>query len=235
MKQVTRLFSFLIFSLLPISGFAANAQTCNDTVERRANIQLQVLYSPASGSCFLSISPFKNSTLVYRNYLMTDEGLLMVFNSFGDGEEMDNTAAREFYFFPRVQANPTHVWNDLDRRLEVTHTNGDVFYFDYDSADIFRLGRGQVFVAPEIRKENKGGVEILEYQGLVLDVGFTVGHSPSAVAAGAVAFIDHKQQSCGLKVREVFIETGSQDMRFKYSDVDLVPFLKNRCPQLSYP
>ena len=222
--------------LKSVNSFATDASTCKDTVEKRANIQLQVLFSAQERSCFLTVTPLDSyKTLTYRDYLMSDEGILLVFNSLNSSENNDSTAAREFYFFPRLRPNPTYLWNDQERRLEVTHTNGDTFYFDYDTAQIKAMGRGQVVVAAEIKKENRGGVEILNYKGLVLDVGFAIGHSPSEVGSGAAQFTDYFGKNCHTLNREVFVTTPSQDVRFKFSDTELVPFIKKSCPQLKYP
>ena len=227
---------FLISCLfLPTLTFAADATSCKDTVDRRANIQIQILFSEKSKNCFLTVTSLKKPTMVYRDYLFSSDGNFLVFNSLSEGEEVDSTAAREFYLFPRMNSAPTYQWNDGQRRLEVTPTNGDVFYFDYDTAQINGMGRGQVIVSAEIKKENRGGVEILNYQGLVLDAGFAVGHSPSAVSSGAALFQSSNGNQCNLLNRDLFKVSGTQDIIFKYSDHDLVPFLQGRCPQLQYP
>ncbi len=225
---------WLICLFLPVQIFAADALSCKDTVDRRANLQVQVLFSGQSKHCFLTVTSLKKPTMVYRDYLFSDDGNFLVFNSFSEGEEADSTAAREFYFFPRLNTTPTYLWNDNDRRLEVTHTNGDIFYFDYDNAQIKGIGRGQVVVSSDIIKENRGGVEFLNYQGLILDAGFAVGHSPTAVASGTAVFKAQNGKSCSLLNRDLFILTGSQDTIFKYQDADLVPFLDIRCPELKY-
>lgn len=225
---------WMICLFLPNLTFAADALSCKDTVDRRANLQIQVLFSAQNKHCFLMVTSLKKPTMVYRDYLFSDDGNFLVFNSLSEGEEADSTAAREFYFFPRLNTTPTYQWNDIDRRLEVIHTNGDLFYFDYDNAQIKGIGRGEVVVSSDIIKENRGGVEFLNYQGLILDAGFAVGHSPTTVASGAAIFKVQNGKSCSLLNRDVFILTSSQDIIFRYQDADLVPFLDIRCPQLQY-
>lgn len=225
-------FFWIACVFLPEFILAADALSCKDKVDRRANIQVQVLFSEPSKSCFLTVTSFKIPTLVYRDYLFSSDGVFLVFNSLNESEDSQATAAREFYFFPRLNGAPTYTWNEAERRLEVTGTNGDVFYFDYETAQITGMGRGQVSVSPDIKKENRGGVEILNYKGLVLDAGFAIGHSPTSVSSGPAVFRSQNGNQCHLVVRDLFETKASQDVEFKYSDADLVPFLHSRCPQL---
>ena len=51
--------------------------------------------SLGSGLCFVSIDPTDSPGLVYRSYVFFSHGLMMVFNSYGDGDGNPNlTAAR---------------------------------------------------------------------------------------------------------------------------------------------
>lgn len=213
----------------------ATPEACVDKVERRANIQAQVIFSANQKSCFVNISSRQSSNLIYRSYLMSDEGLFMVFNSYGDGEIADDTGARNFYFFPRLNSVPTFQWNDQERVLVVTHTNGDKFHFDYETAEIKAIGQGQVTIAPDISKNYRGGVEILNYKGLLLDAGFAIGRSPSAVGSGDAVFTDHQGQFCSLKNRELFEMDKDQDIQFMFDDPGLKLFLNKRCPKLNNP
>ncbi len=230
---------FVLIFLSPMLSLSleivSTPANCVDKVERRANIQVQVILSSNQKSCFLNISSRQSSNLVYRSYLMSDEGLFMVFNSFGDGEIDEDTGARNFYFFPRLIPNPTYQWNDQDQVLEVIHTNGDKFLFDYKTAEIKGIGQGQVTVAADISKVHRGGVEILNYKGLLLDAGFAIGRSPSAVGSGDAVFKDHQGQFCSLKNRELFEMDKDQDIRFMFDDPGLKLFLNKRCPQLNNP
>ena len=60
----------------------------------------------STGKCYVSIDPMSTPHLVYRGYSIFSDGLLMVFSSYGDGQESNPnlTSAREFYFFPRRAA-----------------------------------------------------------------------------------------------------------------------------------
>lgn len=228
-------FFWIACIFLPKFTLAADALSCKDKVDRRANIQVQVLFSEPSKSCFLTVTSFKKPTMVYRDYLFSSDGVFLVFNSLNEEDNTDSTAAREFYFFPRLTLAPTYNWNEAERRLEVTASNGDNFYFDYETAQITGTGRGQVIISPEVKKENRGGVEILNYKGLILDAGFALGHSPTSVSSGPAVFYGQNGNQCHLLIRELFEMKASQDVVFKFSDADLVPFLRSRCPQLQLP
>src|SRR3989338_6814810 len=56
-----------------------------------------------SGKCYVSIGSMLVTDLIYKAYGFFSDGMLMVFNSYGDGEDSNPnlTSAREFYFFPR--------------------------------------------------------------------------------------------------------------------------------------
>ncbi len=235
MPLKNKIFLWTSLILFPSLTFAADLSNCKDVVTRRANIQVQVLLARQGTNCFLTVTSVQKPTLIYRDYLFTSDGMFLVFNSLNGEDDADSTAAREFHFFPRVNSSPGFVWNDQERRLEVTHTNGDVFYFDYETAQIKGMGKGQVFVAPDIRKENRGGVEILSYQGLVLDVGFAVGHLPASSLSEFSIFKDAYSNTCKVVNHDIFVVTGFSDIDFKYPDRELKPFLKNLCPQLQQP
>ena len=78
-------------------------------------------------------------------------------------------------------------------------------------------------------------MEILNYKGLLLDAGFAIGRSPSAVGSGDAVFTDHQGQFCSLKNRELFAMDKNQDIRFRFDDPALKAFLSQRCPMLDNP
>ena len=53
--------------------------------------------SLGSGPCFVSIDPTEVPGMIYRSYVFFDDGLLMVFSSYGEGEGPNMTSAREFW------------------------------------------------------------------------------------------------------------------------------------------
>lgn len=228
-----------ILNLLFVAGFAHAQQspaTCPDIVERHDGTQIQQLWSPASEACFFSVVPQDAYVdLTYRDYLFTSHGLLMVFNSFGPGDESQNTAAREFMLFPRVSQQFTYKWNDDVRELEFVHVTGDKFIFDAKKGRLKSMDRAKVTVADYVEPSNRGGVEILNYPGLLLDSGFRIGNAPTSDASASSVFRDSKGATCKVKNSEIYKYTGGGDVIFKYSDKGLKTFLQSRCPKLVFP
>lgn len=228
----------VLFSLLMWVGFAhaQDPANCPYIVERQEGTQIQQIWSEGSQSCFFSVYPLDAYyDLVYRDHLFTSEGMFMVFNSYGQGPESETTGAREFFFLPRPQTQFVFNWNFDAKELEVTHVSGDKFIFDSRKARLKSISRAQVTVADEVNKLNKGGIEINQYQGLLLDGGFKIGSAPTSVSSGTSVFKDGVGSQCSVKNHEVFKYTSDGDVIFKYSDNTLPGFLQKRCPKLKMP
>ncbi|MBI5203132.1 MAG: hypothetical protein HY925_16195 [Elusimicrobia bacterium] len=169
-----------------------------------------------AGKCFVSVHGMAGG-MVYRDYAFFSDGMLMVFNSYGDGEDTRRfTSAREFYFFPRANAPDV----DLDPAapsVVVTMANGDRVTFNTDDAQIASVGRG--------------GVEFPSYNGLMLDVGFRMGELPSGLPNGDATFRSAYGQTCTVKNKELFTYA-SGDRALKMTDAELSLWLKTRCPGL---
>ena len=217
--------ALLIFFLL----FNTVVQALPCATQEVTSSNLQVLRdSFKDGTCFVSVRSVNESNLTFRDYTATDKGLLMVFNSFGNGPEAQFTGAREFYFFPRNRKVDFTI--DPRSRDAIVHfANGDDFIFDSRTADVKSIGRGHVKVDHSIVAGNKGGVEILDDKGLWLDMGFAFGHSPSQEPNRLVTFHFPSGQLCLVQVREIF-EISTTGTRMKLDDQQLLDFLNQRCP-----
>jgi hypothetical protein len=230
MKLVSLVLLGLGFTVSATNTWAADATTCPNKVERRGSIQVQQDLS-SNNICFVSVGNFKTEGGIYRNYLFSSDGELMVFNSYGWGNDSDDTAAREFFFFPR-KTDLAFNWNEQSRQLEVTSSTGDQFFFGYEDAELVGMTRGQVQIAPDVSKTNKGGVEILKYQGLLMDGGFKIGSAPTSSRTSNSVFRDSVGTTCTVKNNVLFTYASGGDVFFKYSDKDLSVFLKRACPKL---
>ncbi|UYL08265.1 hypothetical protein B9G69_014545 [Bdellovibrio sp. SKB1291214] len=229
----------LLLSLLfAFPGFAStqaqDSLTCQDRVERGGSIQAQ-MRPTSNGNCFVSISNYHVTTMLYRGYVFAADGNLMVFNSFGSGPVSETTGAREFYTFPRRFKFPTFTWNEEQRVLVVTSTTGDEFYFDYETAQLKGMNKAEVQVSGEIAKTNAGGVEIKNYKGLIMDAGFKMGSAPTSNARGKVKFTDEAGKNCELTVGDIFSYREDGDPYVKFSDKNLASFLKKKCSKLKFP
>ncbi|MBI4345209.1 MAG: hypothetical protein HY553_00030 [Elusimicrobia bacterium] len=183
-----------------------------------------------AGKCYVSIHPMAVG-MVYRDYAFFSDGMLMVFNSYGAGEDTRRfTSAREFYFFPRVVA-PDVTVDPQTPAVSVLMSNGDTVTFNTQDAQIASIGRGGVTVAQRIDPADRGGVEFPSYNGLLLDVGFRMGELPSGLPNGDAAFRSAYGQTCTVKNREIF-NYANGDRAFKFADDELSLWLKTRCPGL---
>ena len=227
---------FLLSLLFVTNVSHASEETCPYTVERRDEIQFQQLWSEDSQSCYFSVSPRDAYVdLIYRDYLFSSSGLFMVFNSYGPGDEAKTTAAREFYMFPRTASTFKAQWDDENRELKVTHVTGDHFVFNYKRANLKSITRANITVAPDIVLANRGGIEITNFQGLILDGGFKQGSAPTGNSNGTSVFKDATGKTCSVKNAEVFKYNSQGDVIFRFNDASLKAFLKNRCSSLQFP
>lgn len=186
-----------------------------------------------SGKCYVSIGSMLSTNLIYRAYSFFSDGLLMVFSSYGDGEDSNPnlTSAREFYFFPRRGAMAL----EMDRTagtVSVVMADGGRVHIDPATAQIKSLDRGSVTVSPRVDPAERGGVEITSYQGLMLDTGFRMGESPSGRPNADSTFRDAHGHVCAVKNNEVFAYAGGEH-ELKFTDAQLAAWLRTRCPNLT--
>lgn len=204
---------------------------CDDDRVISNNIQLN-RSSFKDGTVFVSVHPMKATDLIYRDYLVTAEGLVMVFNSFGWGDNSESTAAREFYFFPRVNSCITYKLTDAgDVHLQMA--NGNTVEFSHSSAQMSAIEGGSVVVADDVLPNNRGGVEFASYDGLMMDGGYRAGASPTENPNGSSVFRDHNGVTCKIINRELF-DYSNDDVRFAMNDQELKKFLGKKCPKITF-
>ncbi|MCM2322662.1 MAG: hypothetical protein NDJ90_05325 [Oligoflexia bacterium] len=228
----------LILLVAVLAGFGAGplafaAELCQEGVQRIDNIQIQVIGSSAPGDCFVNITPRDNLDLVYRSYLFAASGLWLAFNSYGDGPESSDTGAREYYLFPRKGLPSYSVLPGGE--VQITLSTGDPLTVDTATGRLLSLGGGKFTEASVVDRANRGGLEIDEYRGLVLDVGYRQGSSPSQRSAGRSEFRDALGNRCTLINKELFRypESNEEEVTFRYAtDRELADFLRKRCPDL---
>ncbi len=186
-----------------------------------------------SGKCYVSIGSMLSTNLIYRSYGFFSDGMLMVFNSYGDGEDTNSnlTSAREFYFFPRTGAMALEM-DKTAGTVSVVMSDGGRVHIDPATAQIQSLERGSVTVSPRVDPVDRGGVEIVSYAGLMLDGGFRMGESPTGRPNADSTFRDAQGHLCAVKNNELFAYAGG-DHSFKFSDAQLKAWLRTRCPNLT--
>lgn len=184
-----------------------------------------------SGKCYVVIGVRSTTTMIYRGYSFFSDGLLMVFSSYGEGEDPGLTSAREFFFFPRRGALALEM-DEAAGTVSVVMSDGGRAHVDPATAQLKSLARGSVAVSPRVDPAERGGVEITSYAGLMLDAGFLVGESPSGRPNADSTFRDAQGHLCTVKNSEVFAYANGEH-ELKFTDARLSAWLKTRCPNLT--
>lgn len=214
----------LLFSL-PAHSF------CDHILTGVQNLQVSRQLNPETNSCFVSLMPRKIINMKYRDYLISNAGLFMVFNSYGAGSNSTSTAAREFFFFPRTATEvEVRLPETDDEDVQVMVSSGRWLTFSRVNADLSAIETGSVRRDPRVRKTNKGGIEIPTYQGLMLDAGFTIGQSPTDDLSRESVFRDEFGMTCSVINEQIFFKDGYNSIL--KSDSEIAAFLKTQCPQL---
>lgn len=185
-----------------------------------------------SGKCFVSIDPIETNGLVYKAFSFFDDGLMMVFSSYGDGEDSNPnlTSAREFWFFPRRTSLELRM-DAAAGTVSVRMSDGGTVTIDPATARPSALDRGAVTVSPRVDPAERGGVEIANYAGLMLDGGFRMGESPTGRPNADSTFRDANGHTCTVKNGELF-SYANGDHEFKFTDAQLKAWLARRCPTI---
>ena len=151
----------------------------------------------------------------------------MVFNSFAqNGTNSSTTGSRVFYFFPRSKSISYQV---LSSGSVVLGSAAKVdLVISAENSRIASMSNASFSELPEIAGGNKGGVEINQIDGILLDSGWKKGGTPSENLSGTSTFTDSRGTHCQVINSRVFEKT-SGNVRFKYSDDQLAEFLKVQC------
>lgn len=219
----TTLKTLLTFSLITstLSSFAADCPTASG--KYGDGIQYQNMF------CRIMISADKTDAKSYRNFTFTDEGQIQVFSNFPGTTNSNSTGARVYYLFPFkekkdiTEINTTH--------LTVKHPSGVVFDFDktgrVSSPDL------KMKVSKEINSQNKSGVEIESFQnGLVVDLGYRMGASPTNNKNAAVTITDKNNKKCSMQNSDLNKINKDEVQLIYKTNEELHKFLATKCPKL---
>lgn len=209
----------------------ADREACPDLRYQVDNTILEQGYFQTTQTCFVSVRHHWPKELIYRSYMFTSTGMLMTFNSFGDGPSSTMTGASEFYFLP-TQNKPQIVIEGEE--IAVIMANGTRVDFDAKTAHPTDLERGRLWVDQEVRHDNGGGVRVLDYDGLHLDMGFQLGMNPSYYLNRFSHFVDSQGQRCRVRNSAVFDKKGDE-VYFRYPrESELRRYLSRACPNLVF-
>jgi hypothetical protein len=225
-KLTSKLMFFFIFYVLPLKSQAL----CEDYLFGINNLQVYRQASIEAKECYVSLQPRNIEGLFYRDYLISSQGLLMVFNSYGDGPSSQSTGAREFYFFPRSAIADLEIKISESNQIQVMLASGRWATFSSKIADLSEIESGTITRDPNIHKQNRGGIEITSYDGLTLDAGFTIGKSPTDDLNRRSTFRDARGKTCLIQNRLIFDKVDVNSIL--KSDAEISRILKKQCPSL---
>ena len=90
-----------VFALcLSLPAFSNEDGICRDVFQTHGKMKFARQFFTNPDACFLSVNPDYSPDLIYRNFIFRETGKLLVFNSYGPGDQSIMTGARVFYFFP---------------------------------------------------------------------------------------------------------------------------------------
>ncbi len=206
----------------------AGPSACSEYFKRAGAFSYQRQVSGA-GNCYLSVDPFEINNFVYRSYLSSDDGTLMVFNSYSASEGAGSTGARVFYFFPRKAVQEMKLQSD---RSILQMSSGIELEFSLDHARIVGMKGGKVKEAATVSPSNSAGVEFRNVQTLILDSGFALDHDPTTEMTKTSTFTDTEGRTCQVSNPQLFKMTSDGDSVFRFTDSQLKEFLRQSCPNL---
>lgn len=193
------------FSMIIVSAFSVTAQALpgDDCPYRQVFFgkwAFNRFFTMADG-CLLQVTPIHKPTQIYREYVTDQSGRLMVFNS-TPGTYETATSQRNFFFFPVVTVPD---FKQVGERMVVQMANGSELQFSGDSdfvlgtsQDLQLKDNGQIGLSPG------GGVEIVNYKGIMLDAGWIIGDRGHRDREAISVFSVPGVGKCRFKNREIF-------------------------------
>jgi hypothetical protein len=206
-------------------------QLCPDKIESFGDVQIQQTMSSDNTSCFLSIHPRDSyKTMVYRDYLLSNDGLIMVFNSYSNSESSNADGAREFFLLP--QEFTGYTWTIVGSELVVSGFSGRQVKFLLSNAQVSGLTDAVVQVADQVLATNAGGVEITKTSFPMIDAGFRMGDSPSIDQSRSSILRNSNQETCRVKNPKVFQYKGNSVLLKSVKDLQAAA--KATCPGFDF-
>ncbi|WP_374029924.1 hypothetical protein [Bdellovibrio bacteriovorus] len=221
--------SFLISIFFLTGAQAAAPSSCTSVRETKMGTYLQRTWIESSGVCALSVSPADGyKDMVYRDYTLSSDGMFMVFNLYGNEGEF---GVRDFFMFPRT-GELSYEWKEDTQEIYLKHVTGAIFKFDARDAKLKSISDATVQVSDHVLRTNRGGVEIVQYGGLLVDVGFALNKDPGENREG-LALLKKDKGQCKLKNKNLFANPSDGDVVFRHkNDAAFFTYLKSVCPGL---
>jgi hypothetical protein len=205
-----------------------SVENCTDSIQNHGKFVYH-RFLDRKNKCWMSVLPF-TGPMFYRSFLMTSEGLLMVFNSIDYDTYGVSDGARSFMLFPRNQDLGFEVTES--GVYVATSTKGVKLIFDLVEQKLAGMIGGIVKEDLKVYPGNRGGVEFSDVKALVLDGGWRAEGDPFSLGNRESTFIDILGKTCKVQNRELFTYTSDGNSKFRFSDPQLKIFLSRRCPNL---
>jgi hypothetical protein len=219
--------SFLVFTTHRVLAYA-RPENCPKLMSHLENLQIVSSYESDRSECWFSIDDNNAyQTMIYRSYLLTSSGMLMVFNSYGNGPSSTHTGAREFFFFPREEFFNKIIVDTKALTIPINHLA--TFKFETTRLRLIEQPNLKFATDSKVNRQNRGGVEVIKYAGVYLDAGFQMGQSPTQNPENKSRFINPQKQICVVKNKDVF-DYKNDDM-FLRGDSVLKKTVQVLCPQ----
>ncbi|MAZ48053.1 MAG: hypothetical protein CME65_05800 [Halobacteriovoraceae bacterium] len=205
--------NFVIFTLIVFSSHVfAFPDVCQfqTYISNRTQIQTGQFND---GVCFVSLSDRKAQDLVYRSHLFTDEGMQMVFNSYGYGPSSSHTGARVFFHPGMQKALDLNLQRDT---VELQLGNGSRLYFDTNEYKFLPESDIKYLQDISVNRNNQGGLIISRSPTSYLDFGYRLGGSPMMNLNNYFMYIRPGKPYCRLANRSI-LRSIPGDIQFKYS------------------
>jgi len=168
--------------------------------------------------------------MVYRSFLLTDDGLLMVFNSYSGQFDDKSDGAREFFFY--TKSFNGFEWFVEGENLIVKAFDQRTFKVLLKTAQLQEISGGKVKVADKVSPDNAGGLEVLNFENIYLDAGFRLGGSPSLDPQAKTIVKNPQGQSCVIPNGKAYeYLAGSAHLKPK---ADLQKAVAVYCPQFGW-
>ena len=226
--SISIVFAFFFYSFVA----QAQVENCPSHVQSFGNTQIQQLYSTKGKRCYFRVQPRDNEvSMVYRSFLLTGDGLFMVFNSYSGQFDETSDGAREFFFYPEKFNG--FEWFVEGESLIVKGYDQRTFKFLLTTAQLQEMSGAKVKLANKVSPDNKGGLEILSSEQIYLDAGFRLGGSPSSNPNGKSVVKNPQGQSCKVPNGKAY-EYRSGSAYLKPKD-DLKQAVAVLCPEFVWP
>lgn len=215
--------TIITFGLLTTSTVLF-AESCPEARGKYGNgVQYQDMF------CRIMVSADKTDSKSYRNITFTDEGMIQVFSNFPGTTNSNSTGARVYYLFPFKEKKAIIATGP--EGLSVKHPSGVVFNFDKEGK--VSSSQLKMKVSKEINSQNKSGIEIESFSnGIVVDLGYRGGASPTNNKNAAVTITDKNKKKCTM-LNSDLNKINKDDVELIYkNNEDLHKFLSKKCPKL---